>query len=113
MDMPHGAWLGFINAIYWFCNGVSFFLAAWTSNKYGRKSGIYVGHVFLIAGTILQTAAPNPACFIVARGLLGTAAGWYVSGAPMLINEIAYPTHRPVAASCFQCGFYLGSLVSA
>nr|AMB48854.1 sugar transporter [Fusarium camptoceras] len=113
MGMPQGAWLGFINAIYWFCNGVAFFVAAWTSNKYGRKSGIYAGHVFLIAGTVLQTAAHNQASFIAARALLGTAAGWYVSGAPMLINEIAFPTHRAIAASCFQCGFYLGSLVSA
>lgn len=113
MGMPHGAWLGFINAIYWFMNGVAFFVAAWTSNKYGRKSGIYAGHVFLFAGTILQTTAHNEAAFIAARGLLGVAAGWYVSGAPMLINEIAFPTHRPIAASCFQCGFYLGSVVSA
>ncbi|EFQ35755.1 hypothetical protein CGRA01v4_01579 [Colletotrichum graminicola] len=113
MGMPQGAWLGFINAIYWFCNGVSFFIAAWTSNTYGRKSGIYAGHVFLISGVILQTAAYNQASFIAARALLGTAAGWYVSGAPMLINEIAFPTHRAIAASCFQCGFYLGSLVAA
>jgi MFS family permease len=113
MGMPQGAWLGFINAIYWFFNGVAFFIAAWTSNKFGRKSGIYAGHVFIIAGTILQTASQNEASFIVARALLGIAAGLYVSGAPLLINEIAFPTHRAIAASCFQCGFYLGSLVSA
>ncbi|KAK0388797.1 hypothetical protein NLU13_5040 [Sarocladium strictum] len=113
MGMPHGAWLGFINAIYWFFNGVSFFLAAWVSNKYGRKVGLYLGHVFLVGGTILQTASHNEASFIAARALLGLAAGWYVSGAPMLINEIAFPTHRPIAAACFQCGFYLGSIVSA
>ncbi|KAF4958816.1 hypothetical protein FGADI_2160 [Fusarium gaditjirri] len=113
MDIPRGAWLGFINAIYWTMNGITFFVAAWTSNKYGRKSGIYAGYLFLIAGTALQTAAPNPAAFIVARGLLGSASGWYTSCAPLLINEIAFPTHRAVAASCFQCGFYIGSLVSA
>ncbi|KAF5985074.1 hexose transporter [Fusarium coicis] len=113
MDHPHGAWLGFINAIYWSLNGVSFFIAAWASNKYGRKSGIYIGYVFLATGVALQTAAHNPAAFIAARGLLGCASGWYTASAPLLISEIAFPTHRPVAASCFQCGFYLGSVIAA
>ncbi|CAG1963937.1 unnamed protein product [Fusarium graminearum] len=96
MDHPQNAWLGFINAIYWFLT-----------------MGLYIGYIFLVSGTILQTAAPNPAAFIAARGLLGCAAGWYTSGAPLLINEIAYPTHRAIASACFQCGFYLGSLISA
>ncbi|KAF5709079.1 hexose transporter [Fusarium mundagurra] len=113
MNMPTGAWLGFINAIYWAMNGIAFFIAGWTSNRYGRRSGIYAGYVFLIAGTALQTAAHNPAAFIVARGLLGAASGLYTSSAPLLINEIAFPTHRAIAASCFQCGFYLGSVIAA
>ncbi|EKJ71682.1 hypothetical protein FPSE_08128 [Fusarium pseudograminearum CS3096] len=113
MDHPKDAWLGFINAIYWFMNGISFFVAAWSANKYGRKPGLYIGYLFLIAGTILQTAAHNPAAFIAARGLLGCSAGWYTSSAPLLLNEIAYPTHRAIASACFQCGFYLGSIISA
>jgi MFS family permease len=113
MGMPQGAQLGVINAVYWIATGVSFFIAAWTSNKLGRKSGIYVGYIFLLSGAILQTAAQNEASFIVARTLIGAASGWYTSGAPLLINEIAYPTHRAIVASCFQCGFYLGSLISA
>lgn len=111
--MPRGAWLGFINAIYWFMNGVSFFVAAWISNKFGRKVGLYIGCFFLVAGTAVQTSAQNPAAFIVSRGLLGIAAGLYYSCAPLLITEIAYPTHRAIASSCFQCGFYLGSVISA
>ncbi|KAF4419079.1 hexose transporter [Fusarium acutatum] len=113
MDHPHGAWLGFINAIYWSLNGVSFFIAAWASNRFGRKSGLYVGYIFLATGVVLQTAAHNPAAFIAARGLLGCASGWYTASAPLLISEIAYPTHRAIASSCFQCGFYLGSVIAA
>ncbi|KAH7028913.1 general substrate transporter [Microdochium trichocladiopsis] len=113
MGMPTGGWLGFINAIYWALNGISFFGAAWISNKFGHKTGIYIGYVFLVTATALQTAAPNDAAFVAARGLLGIAAGMFTAGAPLLINEIAFPTHRPIAASCFQCGFYLGSLIAA
>ncbi|KAI6760373.1 hypothetical protein HG530_009233 [Fusarium avenaceum] len=52
---------------------------------------------------------------IAAGALLGAAAGWYTSGAPLLINknEIAYPTHKAIASACFQCGFYLSSIASA
>ncbi|KAF5614059.1 hexose transporter [Fusarium tjaetaba] len=113
MDHPQGAWLGFINAIYWSLNGVCFFIAAWTSNKYGRKSGIYIGYVFLVVGVTLQTAAHSPAAFIAARGILGCASGWYTASAPLLISEIAFPTHRSVSAACYQCGFYLGSVIAA
>lgn len=72
----------------------SFFLATCTINKYGRKPGLYVGHVFLVPGTALQTGAHNPANLT----LLGATAGWYTSGAPLLTNEIAYPTHRSIAS---------------
>ncbi|KAG5655317.1 hypothetical protein KAF25_010469 [Fusarium avenaceum] len=96
-------------------NGVSFFLAIWTSNKYGRKPGLYVDCVSLISGTALQTVAHNLATFIAARALLGAAARWYTSGTPLLINEneIAYPAHKAIASACFQCVFYLCSIVSA
>ncbi|KAH7308158.1 general substrate transporter [Stachybotrys elegans] len=113
MHMPSGAWLGFINAAYMISVCIAFFAASWIVNKHGRKPAIYLGYVFLVAGTALQTAAHNEGAFIAARALLGAASGWYTSGAPLLINEIAYPTHRAIAASCFQCGFYIGSVIAA
>ncbi|KAF4414789.1 hexose transporter [Fusarium acutatum] len=75
--------------------------------------GLYMGYLFLIAGATLQTAAHKPATFIAARGLLGIASGWYTSCAPLLINEIAFPTHKAIAAPCFQYSFYIGSLAWA
>jgi MFS family permease len=113
MDFPSGTWLGFINAIYWIANGTCFFIAAWTVNRYGRKLTIYIAYIFLATGIALQAAAPNHGAYIAARALLGGASGWFTSGAPLLINEIAYPTHRAIAAACYQCGFYLGSIVAA
>lgn len=105
MDNPSDAWLGFINAIYWLGMGVSFPLAAVLSNKYGRKGGIYVGYVFLVLGTALQTAANNTTTFILGRFFLGVAGAWYGGNVPLLINEIAYPTHRGIASSLYNCGW--------
>lgn len=113
MDAPDGAWLGFINAIYWLGCGVASPLAAMVANKYGRKPAIYAGYVFLILGTVLQTASQNSTTFIMARLFLGAASGFYTNSVPLLINEIAYPTHRGIVSALFNCGWYIGSILAA
>lgn len=113
MNNPTGAWLGFINAIYWIGTCVGALVAAWASNCFGRKAGIYIGIFFLSVGTALQAAAPNDTAFIVARLIVGTSSGFLNNAAPLLLNEIAYPTHRPVANAFFMCGYYLGAVVAA
>lgn len=113
MNNPTGAWLGFINAIYWIGTCVGALVAAWASNRFGRKAGIYIGIFFLSVGTALQAAAPNDTAFIVARLIVGTSSGFLNNAAPLLLNEIAYPTHRPVANAFFMCGYYLGAVVAA
>lgn len=113
MNHPTGAWLGFINAIYWIGTFVGALVAGWTSNRFGRKAGIYFGIFLLSVGTALQTAAPNDIAFIVARLIVGASSGFLNNAAPLLLNEIAYPTHRPVANALFMCGYYLGALIAA
>ena len=113
MEYPSGAWLGFVNAIYWLGNGINFPIAAWVSNKYGRKRGVYIGYAYLILGATLQTAAPNRNAFLLARLFLGAASAWFGNSVPLLMNEISYPTTRGVFNALFMCGWYLGSIVSA
>jgi MFS family permease len=99
MDNPSGAWLGFINGIYWLGNLTMVPLAAIVANKYGRKACIYLGYLFLIPGVILQGSAHNSTAFIMARLLLGATSGWFSVGVPLLINEIAYPTQRGIVSA--------------
>ena len=113
MDTPTGSWLGFINGIYSLGMGLALFISAPISNKFGRKVGIWVGNAVLVVGTILQTVAQNQATFISARFFLGFAAAWYMSNVPLLINETAYPTHRAILSSLYNCGWYVGSLIAA
>ena len=113
MNNPQGAWLGFINAIYWLGNGVSYPAAAWIANRWGRKLGVYVGYCFLILGVCLQTAAQNEGTFVAARFFLGCASAWFGCSVPLLISETAFPTHRGIACSLFNCGWYVGSIVAA
>lgn len=113
MKNPTGAWLEFINAIYWIGSFVGALVAAWVSNKYGRRGGIWLGVVLVAIGTALQTATPNDSAFIVARLIVGISSGFLNNAAPLLLNEIAYPTHRVVANASFMCGYYLGAVIAA
>ena len=97
MGEPTGAYLGWITAIYWLGNGVAFPVAAWASNRYGRRPGIYVGYAFLILGVSMQGGAQNKTTFLVSRLFMGIASAWLGNGSPLLINEIAHPKHRPIA----------------
>jgi MFS family permease len=113
MHNPTGAWLGFINAIYWLETSVSYPIAARVANKYGRKLGVFIGYAFLVLGVVLQTAAQNQITFVLARLFLGMASAWFGNSVPLLINEIAFPTHRGIVSALFNCGWYVGSIVAA
>ncbi|KAJ5926357.1 hypothetical protein N7516_008130 [Penicillium verrucosum] len=113
MDHPAGAWLGWINAIYWLGCGVGYPTASWIANRYGRKRGVYIGYIFLILGSVLQAAAPNDTAFLLARLFLGVASALFGNAVPLLINEIAYPAHRGILNSLFMSGWYVGGTVAA
>ncbi|GAB1198743.1 general substrate transporter [Aspergillus pseudonomiae] len=112
LDYPTGVRLGWLNAIYWLGGGVGYPAAAWLANQYGRKPGVYVGYLFLALGCALQTAAPNETSFLLARLFVGVASGLFGNSVPLLINEIAYPSHRGVLISLFMSGWYVGGTVS-
>lgn len=113
MEQPKSEWLGFINAIYWIGTGVSYPIAAWVANRWGRKVGVYIGYLFLILGAVLQAAAMNSTSFVLARLFVGCASAWFGNAVPLLLNEIAYPTHRGIANALFNCGWYIGGTLAA
>lgn len=111
MNHPAGAYLGWITAIYWLGNGLTTPLAAWVSNRWGRKLGLYFGYFFLFIGIGMQAGSQNEKTFTYARLFIGIASGWLGNSAPVLINEVAYPSHRAIASSLFMCGWYVGGTV--
>jgi MFS family permease len=112
MYRPMGAWLGFINASYWLGFGVTCFATPWICSKYGRKLGVYIGYGLLLLGVAL-CAGDLPACFVLSRFFVGCASATFSNIIPLLINEIAYPTHRGIASALYQCGWYVGGTIGA
>ncbi|KAK5999471.1 hypothetical protein QM012_005472 [Aureobasidium pullulans] len=112
-DRPAGAFLGFLNAIYWIGAGCMYPVAAIVANRYGRKMPIWVGYAFLALGAGLQTGANNEGAFAVARFFVGNASACFSTSIPLLINEIAYPSHRGICGALYNCGWYVGGLIAA
>ena len=112
MNTPTGVWLGFINAIYWAGTGITYLTMPWISNRYGRKLGIYMGYGFLALGVGL-CGTNNETGFILSRFFVGCASACFAATVPLLINEIAYPTHRGIANALFMCGWYVGGTIAA
>ncbi|KAL1590877.1 hypothetical protein WHR41_00150 [Cladosporium halotolerans] len=112
MDTPTGVWLGFINAIYWAGGGIAYMIMPWVSNNYGRKAGVYIGYLLLIIGVGL-VGSDSEAGFILSRFFVGCASACFLSSVPLLMNEIAYPTHRGIVSALFMCGWYVGGTLAA
>jgi MFS family permease len=67
----------------------------------------------MIVGAILQTSAQNFGMFIGARFLVGFGLSFACIAAPVLITELAFPTHRAPLTSLYNSTWYLGSIVAA
>ena len=103
-----GAYLGFIVAVQSLGATICFPIVAYANNRFGRWKTIAFGYSFLVLGVVLQTAAQNQVMFILGRLLIGGATACWSATAPILITEIAYPTHRSMLTALYNCGWYVG-----
>lgn len=67
----------------------------------------------MLVGVAVQTAAQNIGMFIAARFLIGFGLSLACLAAPILITELAFPTHRAPLTSLYNSTWYLGSIVAA
>ena len=86
----------------------------------------------MLIGTAIQTAAQNIGMFIGCRKaisisfyatcrlifvshrfLIGFGLGFACLAAPILITELAFPTHRAPITSLYNSSWYLGSIIAA
>lgn len=127
MGKPSGAVLGALNNGTVFGSLLAFFIASYLSDKFGRRHAISIGNVIMICGVIVQSCAGtwlnttdqaihnDKRCFamsLVARIILGFGAMISGVGAPPLMSELAYPSHRQAVTAFFNSNWYLGSIIS-
>ncbi|KAJ5864222.1 uncharacterized protein N7529_006138 [Penicillium soppii] len=112
-DSPTGTRLGSLSNGVIFGQILAFPIAPWLCDHTGRRFPIFFGSLLLVIGSVLQCAAQNYAMFLVSRMIIGFGGLIAVEASPMLVSELAFPTHRPVLVGYYNNLWYLGALLAA
>lgn len=113
LDYPVGARLGSVSNGVIFGQILAFPIAPWLCEHTGRRFPIFSGSLLLVIGAILQCASQNYAMFLVSRMIIGFGGLVAVEASPMLVSELAYPSHRAVLVGYYNNLWYLGALLAA
>ena len=91
---PGAPLLGAMNAMNPIGNILSFAGTAYLSDRFGRRICVVIGLLLIYIGAAIQGASVNVGMFLFARFILGVATSFVSQPSPMLVTELAYPTHR-------------------
>ena len=91
---PKGSRLGVINAAQSIGSVIALPFVGILSDRIGRRFTLLSGCFTIIVASIIQAASVDYGMFVVARIIVGIGSMLVVQPAPMLITELAYPTHR-------------------
>lgn len=75
------------------------YIAAWVSDRYGRRVSIMVGSVITVAGGFLGAFATSVPQFIGGRVLVGAGQAFHQAVAPPLLQELAHPRLRGICGA--------------
>ncbi|CAF3468899.1 unnamed protein product [Fusarium graminearum] len=110
---PEGAMLGALNSVYPAGKVIALFLVTYVCDRFGRKRAMVVGSVACVAFAIMQAVSQNLETFIASRAILGFFTSFLAQPSPILITELAYPTHRGKLTALYNTSFYLGGIIAA
>ncbi|KAE8146937.1 general substrate transporter [Aspergillus avenaceus] len=110
---PTGSVLGVVNAAQSIGSVVSLPIVGVLSDTIGRRLTLYLGAATIVIASAIQAASVNYGMFVFARVLVGIGSMLVVQPAPMLITELAYPTHRGKYTSAFWTMYYLGAILAS
>ncbi|KAF2091417.1 general substrate transporter [Saccharata proteae CBS 121410] len=110
---PQGALLGTINAAQSIGSVIALPSVGYCSDKFGRKPVLVGGLLGIVVATVIQASSTTLAQFIVSRLIVGAAGMFVALPSPLLIAELAYPTHRGKYTASFWCMYYLGAILAS
>ncbi|KAF6814203.1 hypothetical protein CMUS01_12691 [Colletotrichum musicola] len=107
---PTGVKLGVVNAAQSIGSVLALPIIGYLADRFGRKPVLLSGIIIIIIATIIQSTSINLPMFIVSRLVVGFGGMFVVHPSPLLIAELAYPTHRGKYTSAYWTMYYLGTL---
>lgn len=107
-DNPTGSLLGTIITAQSIGSVIALSFLGTLCDRYGRKPILLSGIVIICIAAAIQCASVNLPMFLVARILIGLGGMFSSQPSPMLIAELAYPTHRGKYTSAYWTMYYLG-----
>lgn len=110
---PTGSVLGLVNAAQSIGSVLALPFVGTLSDKFGRKPVLLSGIIIICIAAAIQAASVNYAMFVVSRVIVGFGGMFVVQPSPMLIAELAYPTHRGKYTSAFWTLYYLGAILAS
>ena len=91
MSNPTGSVLGALSNGTVFGNILSFFIAGYIADSFGRKTCIAIVSSIIVLGTLLQCDSTNYGFFLSTRLIIGFGTGFSSVASPTLIAEISVP----------------------
>lgn len=110
---PSGSILGVVNAAQSIGSVASLPFVGILSDRLGRKYTLLAGILVVIISSLIQACSVNYAMFVISRLLVGVGGMLVTQPSPMLISELAYPTHRGKFTSLFWTCYYFGAILAA
>ncbi|KAL1885440.1 hypothetical protein Plec18167_000934 [Paecilomyces lecythidis] len=110
---PSGSILGVVNAAQSIGSVLSLPFVGILSDRIGRRLTLLSGAVVIVVASIIQAASVKYGMFVFARVLVGVGSMLVVQPSPMLITELAFPTHRGKYTSAFWTIYYLGAILAS
>jgi hypothetical protein len=102
---PQGALLGALNSVYPAGKFFALFLVTYVCDRYGRKTTMAIGALTCVAFAVMQAVSQNLSTFIAARCVLGFFTSFLAQPSPIIISELAYPTHRGKLTALYNTSF--------
>ncbi|PPQ92754.1 hypothetical protein CVT25_003863 [Psilocybe cyanescens] len=112
-NSPRSTLLGVMSAMYSAGAIIALPLVPVVSDGLGRRWAIILGSIFMIIGSVLQTASQNFAMFVISRFILGLGIPFAIVGATSLIGELGHPKERAILGSLFNAFYFVGAIIAA
>ncbi|GAA5948201.1 hypothetical protein JCM3765_001310 [Sporobolomyces pararoseus] len=118
LGYPSPSKVGLLNLAAYLAGFCTAPIAAWSSDRYGRRICIRYAAVTMLIGSIMGSCADQDGVsayglFIASRIIIGSGLAFAVMVSPILLQELPHPSQRQTLAGLFNTFYILGSIIAA